>query len=206
MNERRSGHLWWGIGAGTAMVVAAMYVGQESLPGRRLETLGRVPEFTLLERSGEPFGSADLQGRIWIANFIFTSCSGICPIMTGHMSELQNTLLQTGLSTVKLVSFSVDPEVDTPEVLSRFAQKYGAQPGLWYFLTGRNDLIQELAGQGFMLSAIVGVDPPEPIIHSNQFVLVDAARRIRKYYVGTDSTSVEQIMRDVKNLIAEVPW
>jgi len=206
MHERRSGHLWWGIGAGTAMVVIAMYVGQESLSGRRLETLGRVPEFTLLERSGEPFGSADLQGRIWIANFIFTSCSGICPIMTGHMSELQKKLLKAGLSTVKLVSFSVDPEVDTPEVLSRFAQKYGAQPGMWYFLTGRNDLIQELASQGFMLSASGGVYPPEPIIHSNQFVLVDAARRIRKYYVGTDSTSVQQIMRDVKNLIAEVPW
>jgi len=188
------------------MVVIAMYVGQESLSGRRLETLGRVPEFTLLERSGEPFGSADLQGRIWIANFIFTSCSGICPIMTGHMSELQKKLLKAGLSTVKLVSFSVDPEVDTPEVLSRFAQKYGAQPGMWYFLTGRNDLIQELASQGFMLSASGGVYPPEPIIHSNQFVLVDAARRIRKYYVGTDSTSVQQIMRDVKNLIAEVPW
>ncbi len=206
MNERRSGHLWWGIGAGTVMVVVAMYVGQESFSGRRLETFGRVPEFTLLERSGEPFGSADLQGRIWIANFIFTSCSGICPIMTGHMSELQKKLLKAGLSTVKLVSFSVDPEVDTPEVLSRFAQKYGAQTGMWYFLTGRNDLIQELAGQGFMLSASGDVYPREPIIHSNQFVLVDAARRIRKYYVGTDSTSVQQIMRDVKNLIAEVPW
>ncbi len=205
MNERRSGHLWWGIGAGIVMVVAAMYVGQESLPGRRLEILGHVPEFTLLERSGVPFGSADLQGRIWIANFIFTSCSGICPIMTSHMSELQNTLLKSGLATVKLVSFSVDPEVDTPEVLSRFAQKYGAQPGMWYFLTGRNDLIQELASRGFRLSA-AGVDPPEPIIHSNQFVLVDAARRIRKYYVGTDSTSVQQITRDIKNLIAEVSW
>ncbi|MDZ7267306.1 MAG: SCO family protein [candidate division KSB1 bacterium] len=205
MAERCSGHLWWGIGAGTIMVVAAMYLGQESLTGQRLKSFGRVPAFTLLERSGEPFGTADLKGRVWIANFFFTSCSGICPIMTRHLSQLQTALLQAGLSKVKLVSFSVDPEVDTPAVLARFAQKYGAQPGTWYFLTGRPDVMQELASRGFLLAA-AGVNPPEPILHSDRFVLVDAAGRIRKSYIGTDASCVPQIVRDVRNLIAEVSW
>jgi len=162
---------------------------------------GVVPNFRLTERSGKPFTRAELDGKIWIADFIFTHCAGTCPILTTALSEIQTKLAEQKMDDVKLVSISVDPERDTPEVLSAFANGYGADSTRWYFLTGDGEAIQKLSKEGFHLAAATGggsVD--EPIIHSNRFVLVDRQANIRGYYDGTDEDAVKKILTDLKNL------
>jgi cytochrome oxidase Cu insertion factor (SCO1/SenC/PrrC family) len=180
------------------LIISCSSVKQEPLP-----VLGTLPEFSLTERSGEPFGLKDLRGQVWVADFIFTNCAGTCPIMTTAMTDIQKTVLAEKLDDVKLVSITVDPERDTPEVLQRFADGYGALTGRWYFLTGDGAAIQQLANKGFLLSAATGGSPEEPIIHSNRFVLVDRQGRIRGYYDGTEEEGVKQLLKDLKKLYLE---
>ena len=162
---------------------------------------GVVPDFQLIERSGMPFTRAELDGKIWIADFIFTNCAGTCPIMTSAMAEIQAALVEQKLEDVMLVSISVDPERDTPEVLSAFANGYGADPARWYFLTGDGEAIQKLSKEGFHLAAATGGgSADEPVIHSNRFVLVDRQANIRGYYDGTDEEAVKKLLNDLKNL------
>jgi protein SCO1/2 len=170
-----------------------------------LPLLGTVPDFSLTERSGQAFGLNDLRGKVWIADFIFTNCAGTCPIMTTAMTEIQRMALAEKLDDVRLISVTVDPERDTPEVLQRFADGYGALAGRWYFLTGDGAAIQQLANKGFLLSAAAstGGSAEEPIIHSNRFVLVDRQGRIRGYYDGTDEESVKHLLKDLKTLYRE---
>ena len=122
--------------------------------------------------------------------------------MTTAMAELQTELTEQGMDEVRLVSISVDPERDTPAVLSTFANGYGADPNRWYFLTGEGKALQELANKGFHLSAATGGGSDEPIIHSNRFVLVDRRGRIRGYYDGTEEAAVKQLRQDLKRLYA----
>ncbi len=170
-----------------------------------LPILSAIPEFSLIERSGQPFGLTDLRGKIWVADFIFTNCAGTCPIMTTAMTDIQQMALAENLDDVKLISITVDPERDSLEVLNRFADGYGALKDRWYFLTGDGAAIQQLAQKGFLLSAAAstGGSAEEPIIHSNRFVLVDRQGRIRGYYDGTDEESVKLLLKDLKKLYRE---
>lgn len=170
-----------------------------------LPILSTVPEFSLIERNGQPFGSADLRGKVWVADFIFTNCAGTCPIMTTAMTDVQKMALVEKLDDVRLVSITVDPERDSLAVLQRFADGYGAIKDRWYFLTGDGAAIQQLANKGFLLSAAAstGGSAEEPIIHSNRFVLVDRQDRIRGYYDGTDEESVKLLLQDLKKLHRE---
>ncbi len=181
------------------LTLSCSSVKQEPLP-----ILSTVPDFTLTERSGQPFGLNDLRGQVWVADFIFTNCAGTCPIMTTAMTEIQKIALVEKLDDVKLVSITVDPERDTLEVLQRFADGYGALKDRWYFLTGDGAAIQQLANKGFLLSAAASGGPAEePIIHSNRFVLVDRQGRIRGYYDGTEEESVAQLLKDLNKLYHE---
>ncbi|MFQ6113153.1 MAG: SCO family protein [bacterium] len=170
----------------------------------QLPTYGAVPHFTLTERSGMSFGLEELEGKIWVADFIFTGCGGTCPTMTRHMAKLQAELPDD--LDVKLVSITVDPLRDTPEVLSKYAETYGAERGRWFFLTGPHDEIIQIASEGFHLSA--GQLPPEhsvdaalgPITHSIKFALIDQDGQIRGYYDGTEEESINALIRDIKIL------
>jgi len=170
-----------------------------------LPILSSIPEFSLTERRGQPFGLADLRGKVWVADFIFTNCAGTCPIMTTAMTDIQKMALAENLDDVRLVSITVDPERDSLAVLQRFADGYGALKDRWYFLTGDGAAIQQLANKGFLLSAATstGGAAEEPIIHSNRFVLVDRQGRIRGYYDGTDEESVKLLLKDIKALYRE---
>ena len=151
----------------------------------------------LTDQEGRPFDENRLEGRAWIADFIFTSCAGTCPGMSAKMASLQQRLPPE----VLLVSFSVDPKRDTPTVLAEYARRYGAQPGRWFFLTGMDqDLVQGFVQHGFNLSAAEGGSPEEPIIHSVRFVLVDRAWKIRGYYDSTDPEMLKQLEEDAKAL------
>ena len=177
---------------------------QSALPGR-LPILGKVPAFSLIERTQQPFDHTDLTGSIWVANFIFTHCPGRCPLLSQRMARLQTTLRP---KPVRFLSFSVDPERDTPEVLQVYARRYRADDQRWLFLTGDRTAMYTLIREGFRLGveALAPNDPRltthEPIVHSNRFVLIDPQRRIRGYYRGDDTESVVQLLQDIETLMA----
>ncbi|CAB4244435.1 Cu2+-binding oxygen sensor (SCO1/SenC/PrrC family) [Methylacidimicrobium sp. AP8] len=173
----------------------------------RLPVLRRVETFSLTDQSKKTVTLGDLRGKVWVADFIYTSCPGPCPAETLRMKEIQD--LVAGLPDVRLVSFSVDPGVDTPEVLARYAQAHGADPAKWYFLTGTVKEIWRLATESFALA--VGENPPNrpaeegPVFHSTQFALVDQEGRIRAYYDGLRPATAARVARDIRALLEERP-
>ena len=190
----------------------------------RLSVYGEVPDFTFTERSGRPITRADLLGKVWIANFIYTQCTETCPIQSAKVALLQAEFVDE--KDLRLVSITVDPEQDTPPVLSRYAERYGADPVRWLFLTGDKRTIYHLAADGFKLSVVDPDDPkersgilrflgPRPafathgskglIIHSSRFVLVDRQARIRAYHLPDDEQSLKRLRQNVKIVLRERP-
>jgi protein SCO1/2 len=172
-------------------------------PLQGLSDFGQVPEFTLTERSGNPLRLQDLGGYIWIVNFIYTACTETCPLQSAAMAALQSQL--DPAAKVKLISITLDPERDTLAVLSRYAQRFGANGDRWLFLTGPKDMISQLAGNGFRLSAVPVVENNQTqtteFIHSSRLVLVDGAAKIRGYYPSNDTEALRQLVHDVKLLL-----
>ena len=166
---------------------------QEALP-----VLSTVPDFALIDQDGKPIQLADLKGKIWVADLIFTKCEGICPVMSSNFSKLQNSLAKTD---VRLVSFSVDPEYDSGAVLREYASRYNADPAKWTFVTGHRPTIFSLAKTGFLLGVdSAGLTPEALVTHSEKFVLIDKQGQMRGYYNGTDSTSEIRILEDISRL------
>jgi protein SCO1/2 len=166
---------------------------------------GPVPSFTLTERSGATVSSRDLLGRPWIADFIFTRCQGICPVLSNRMADLLRRLERAGLTDTTAVSFSVDPEHDDPATLRAYAERFDADPERWLFLTGPMVEIERVVRDGFRLSIAALPEAerrtaPEPITHSDRFVLVDAQLRIRGYYHGTEDDGLAALERDLQAL------
>ncbi len=167
-----------------------------------LPVYGRVPAFSLTNQAGRPVTLEMLRGDVWIADFIFTRCAGQCPMMTAQMSTLAQTLRSAG--PVTLVSFTVDPEWDTPAVLSQYATTYAHTKQPWHFLTGPKDDVLRLCTEGFKLAAGDGQGTSaEPITHSVRLVLIDRQARIRGYYDATDAAARNQLRRDVQALVKE---
>lgn len=163
-----------------------------------LNQYGAVPAFSLTDRSGDTVGLEQLRGKIWVADFIYTTCTDTCPLQTAMMAKLQQEYAQK--SDIQFVSFTVDPERDTPDVLKTYASKHQADPARWYFLTGQRERIVRLIQDGFHLAvatAPVTGDMGGMIAHSPRFVLVDRQGRIRGYY---DSRELEAFVR-LKNHI-----
>lgn len=173
-----------------------------SARGDRLPVYNEIGDFRLTERSGAAVGTRDLLGKVWIADFIFTRCAGPCPLMSGSMKNLETALAGQG---VKLVSFTVDPDHDTPERLTVYANRFGSGAESWLFLTGDKKTIHDLSRQHFLLG-ITEVPEEErqnaedAIMHSTRFVLVDPQGRIRGYYESTDPSALEKLVRDAKSL------
>jgi protein SCO1 len=173
-----------------------------ALRQRSVSSYGTVPSFQLVNQNGQPFGSAQLTGKIWIADFIYTTCPGPCPMISGRMSELQKPLDKTD---VHLVSFSVDPEKDTPDVLRGYAEKLHAEPRRWDFLTGRKSAIYNLSHDDFKLAVSDGGDEAGIPVHSTRMVLVDRYGEIRGYYEATDADAVTKLLADTSHLLREQP-
>lgn len=179
------------------VLIAATVLACGSAP---LPILGTVPPFTLTERSGRPLDATDLRGHVWIANFIFTRCPDVCPALTEKMGLLQEIL--TGPpDPVRLVSFSVDPHNDTPEVLRDYATRRGARES-WFFVTGSRDALASILKNGFQVAFADDGPATAPITHSDRFVLVDRELRIRGYYHGSDKEDVARLERDAAALRA----
>lgn len=165
-----------------------------------LPIIAHVPDFTLISENGTPFGSKDLKGRIYLANFIFTRCPSVCPKMLTEIEKIQKRVKGTG-QKVAIVTFTVDPDFDKPNVLFELARKRKANPYVWTFLTGENkDEMFKLYRDGFKVG--VEHDPKNlmDIAHSEKIVLIDGNNRVRGYY-AFEEHSINKLMIDVGLLI-----
>ena len=203
MNEKRTLSVFLAIIFGATLVVGSMWMFFFVHEIRRTElpVYGFIPDFSLTESSGRMMTRQDLLGNIWVADFIFTTCGGACPMMSSNMKQLQNTLNDS--TDVKLVSITVDPERDSPAALAEYAKRYGARPDQWYFLTGDSNAIQALAKTGFFLATETGSDPKEPIIHSQKFALVDKRGRLRGFFDGESPAVTRTLLTAIETLEKE---
>lgn len=167
-----------------------------------LKQYGAVPDFNLTERGGTDVNLAQLRGKIWIADFIYTSCTDTCPLQTAAMAKLQKEFAAN--LNVQFVSVSVDPERDTPQVLSAYADKHDADRRRWYFLTGQRDEVIKLMRDGFHLSVAALPDSGQGngiIPHSSRFVLIDGQAQIRGYYDSRAMDGVARLRNDIEILL-----
>lgn len=159
-----------------------------------------VPSFSLTERSGAEITMRDMQGKVWIADFFYSTCPGPCPMLSSRLSEIQKHIADE--PDVRLVSISTDPEKDTPDVLKAYAQRFGATEK-WLFLTGDKTAIYKLANQGFRLTVAEDPSAAEPISHSTKLALVDRDGFIRGFYDGIADQEKAPLLRDLKLLLQE---
>ena len=157
-----------------------------------------IPAFSFTDQYGNPFSDKLLDNHIYVAEFFFTSCKTICPRMNRELESVQFKFKND--STLKIVSFSVDPERDSVPVLAAYASGYHATRDKWYFVTGEKQKIYDLARNGFFLAAVQDTRSPEEFNHSEQLVLVDRDKRIRGYYDGTDDMEVSRLMDEIQVL------
>jgi cytochrome oxidase Cu insertion factor (SCO1/SenC/PrrC family) len=168
--------------------------------------LGPLPDFSLITSRGDPLTKRDLDGKFWIASFIFTRCTGECPQVSGTMARLQKEL--SGKDDVRLVSLSVDPEHDTPETLRFYAKLYGADARQWLFVTGDKRQVYDLIVDGFHLGVEQATGsnrkPGREVTHSSSLMLVDRQGHIRGKFEGQvvdpDGKPVDDVPRLLKRL------
>jgi protein SCO1/2 len=183
---------------GIFTLVASLYFNGPPAPA--LPVVSRVPEFSFVTEAHAPFTRSGFEGKVTIADFIFTSCAGTCPMMSTKMASLQEELAPD--KRIQFVSTSVDPVTDTPEALSTYGKGYGARPGRWIFLTGDKKEIFSLVRDGFHLG--LDTEGDDAIIHSQKFVLVDAEANIRGYYDSEEEQEMHRLVRDARALAREI--
>jgi len=174
----------------------------------------QLPEFTFLDQYGEIYGNQaiapddqtgrqSLRNKVWVANFIFTRCTTVCPIFTKEMFEIQTRTKQL-IDAFHMVSFTVDPEYDSPEVLLAYAKKNRVSPRMWSFLTGDLEQIKSTVVEGFHIHMAAGdgaTGDHSSLMHGSHFVLVDYQSRIRGYYKSDEKGVVDRLLRDVNILL-----
>ncbi len=182
-------------------LAAAATVALTAPAATDLPSLGQVPAFSMTAETNRPFGSDDLRDKVWIANFIFTRCPTVCPVFSMKMAEIQARTADLG-AQLMLVSFSVDPDWDTPARLAEYGAKFGAEPTRWRFLTGLPETVRLTVRDGMKVSmeqeGLIG-DVPN-IIHGTHFVLVDRTGQIRGYYESNDPDRIRQLVEDARDL------
>ena len=161
----------------------------------------QIPKFYLKAENGDDLGYSYFSGSIMVVDFFFTRCSTICPLMTSELKKLQDNLEKDNLmGPVKFLSVSIDPDKDTPEVLSRYAEETGADSENWRFATRDLDYVDELSKKGFFLAVDRNETYQDGVIHSSQFILVDENRNIRGSYDGKDVNEMAKLLNDIKVL------
>src|SRR5690554_428355 len=158
-----------------------------------------IPDFSFVAQDSSRIGREQMEGKITIVDFIFTSCPSICPIMSNEMERVQDAFRDEDL--VQIYSISIDPDYDTPAVLAAYADKHGASPDKWFFLNGSKEITYDLARCGFALPIVDGEGRPDDFVHSDKFILVDEKGRIRGYYSGVEREGVDQLILETKILL-----
>jgi protein SCO1/2 len=196
--------LFWGAVVALGLLVPIATGVLRSAPPP-LPVLGTLPAFELVDQDGGPTGSGQLRGFVWLASFIFTRCPTICPAITATMSRIQHRArgIEHGF---RLVSFSVDPQYDTPARLAAYARQHRASPRLWKFVTGPPETIQSTVVDGLKI-AMGDVEEEQAeqdfasIMHGTHFVLVDQQHRIRGYYDSSATDVVDRVLADAARLV-----
>ena len=187
-----------------ASLLTAAYISLKSITPRthqpQLEKIAKVPPFNIKDQTGKALTLDDLKGKIWVANFIFTRCKGPCPLITTRMADL-NAKLGKVRDQVVLVSFTVDPEYDTPEVLAKYGFAQGADPASWKLLSTSQEDIDKIVVKGLLQP--VAKEPDGTPAHSTRFVLVDADGWLRSYQDGVDPEVVQKLTVDIGGLLQE---
>ncbi|GHH98296.1 SCO family protein [Neobacillus kokaensis] len=159
-----------------------------------------VKDFTATTQANKPYELKDLKGKVWISDFIFTSCADVCPPMTSNMTKLQKMVKDEGLENVQFVSFSVDPTVDSPDVLTRYAKQFGVDFTNWTFLTGYSqEFIEKFAAKTFK-TFVKKPEEGNQVIHQTYIYLVDQEGHIKKSYNGFKDVPFDEIIGDIKTL------
>lgn len=160
-----------------------------------------IKDFTLIDQHADTLQLADLEGKIIVADFFFTTCPTICPKMSALMAQVQDAYRDE--PRLILLSHSVTPETDTPQVLADYAEKHGAIYDRWRFLTGDRRQIYDLARKSYFAALDEGDGGPDDFVHTENFVLVDSQRRLRGFYDGTSEADVDRLIGDVEKLMKE---
>jgi protein SCO1/2 len=216
MGIKQTGRLFGGLFVSVVLVLGSVacgdrHAGGELDPVTPIDTVyGEVPPFQLVDQSGEVLSSEQLKGKVWAVGFIFTRCPSICPVLTALMKEVEMKSSDLG-SDFQLVSFSVDPSYDTPEILQAYAGKHGANLERWTFLTGEPGAVEKTVVEGLKISMgrssvdedIVDVDA---VFHGTKALLIDQEMKIRGYYALEDRggfgqpSAVEKMVADATRL------
>lgn len=160
-----------------------------------------IPEFSFTNQFGKTINSKDVEGKIYVADFFFTSCPTICPQMATHMLQIQNRFADR--DDFLLLSHTIDPKNDDVERLKEYGEKVHAEKGFWHLLTGEKDSIYKIAMEGYFVSAMKDDSAPGGYLHSGQFVLVDKKGRIRGLFDGTSTSDVNNLYDAVEILYRE---
>jgi len=179
-----------------AVFLAVTYIIKINNEQEPLPVIGSIPEFEFIDSEGRDISLTNLKGKVWVADFIFTTCTMACPIMTGNMNTIHKKYKKN--DDLRLVSISVYPEYDTPEVLKKYASQYQADTDTWHFLTGNESTVKEVIKDGFKIG-----DYEDIIFHSEKFALVDKNGMIRAYYNGMKTEDMKKLKKDIDNLLKQ---
>ncbi len=190
----------------------AVTVVQKQIPNHvvvtnisEVQTIATLPEFSLTDENEKPFNRGSLQGKVWVAGFIFTSCKTMCPMLIQRQKRIMAKLLESyDAKVLGALSISVDPEKDSPAVLREYRSRNQIESGTWTFLTGSRQSIFDLCRDGFKLPVVA--DPSNqdmPILHSDKFALIDGEGHIRGYYESESEIDTQQIVKNVGALLRE---
>lgn len=159
-----------------------------------------VNDFTAVTQENKPYEKKNLEGKIWVADFIFTNCADVCPPMTANMTKLQKMVDEEELKNVEFVSFSVDPTVDTPEKLTEYAQNFGLKDDNWTFLTGYSQEFIETYAKETFKTLVKKPQEGDQVIHQTYFFLVGPDEKVKKIYDGYQEVPYDEMISDIKAL------
>ncbi|MBA3706164.1 MAG: SCO family protein [Bacteroidetes bacterium] len=179
------------------------FIGERELAANGKDTIYHsLPSFKFANQDGDTITNKDYDGKIYVADYFFTTCKSICPKMATELQRVQSVFGYTkGL--VQILSHTVDPEHDSVAVLKAYSDMIHADTKMWNFVTGDKKQLYDIARKGYLVNAMEGNGGPEDFIHSELFVLVDKEKHIRGIYDGTDIKAVNNLLDDIKVLIAE---
>jgi protein SCO1/2 len=191
------------LATGKTNFIRLPYIGERELASNGKDTIyHRVQPFSFVNQNGKVFTDKDLEGKIYVTDYFFTTCKSICPKMSTELLRVQEKFAYTkGL--VQILSHTVDPEHDSVPVLKAYANMIHADESMWNFVTGDKKHLYDMARHSYLVNAMEGNGGPEDFIHSELFVLVDKEKHIRGIYDGTNIKSVNELLDDIKVLIAE---
>jgi protein SCO1/2 len=168
-----------------------------------LPVLSNVPSFSFRDQEGKPVTDRDLAGKVYVAEYFFTTCRGICPKLNTNIKDVARDF--AGEADFRLCSYTVDPETDSVARMKVYADSLGADPGKWYFLTGRKDSLYHLARTGYLLddpkNNATNID--EQFLHTQFVALVDKSGRVRKVYDGLKKDELAEMEKDIRSLLKE---